>query len=827
MTLLNASLLLGLVGVAVPIALHLTARRPPRRVVLPTVRFLTPRLADQTARRRLTRWWLLAARVAAVALIVAALTQPQIASPVVGRVIGWGAAAAVGLAMLVLATWTRSRPQRSPIPVSAVRPVTILGIIAVLGGLFGAVASTAGQAVRLTQSGPVAVAIILDNSPTSLAVDSAVGVGEPPSTNTRLSQIKTLATEVVERLPVGSRVAVGDRSAVEAAFSLDPVAAIARIEQSAVAYNPAAVDRLIAAAVDRVRQSDLESRHVVLVTDRAAATWADAMATGTVTATATETAADLPDVQLHVLDVSPVDAEATDNRTMGIPRIDSASTAAGSATPVAVPLSGTGDVLTRRQTVELSIYESDPSLPIFRDGALVLPDKRIVDRVQSRTEDGSAELTLTLPPLGQGVHHAVVTLAGRDGLAVDDQRYLTVVVPPRSRLTLVGGEPEEREILAAAINAPAAVDDPAAPYQIVRAGWSDWVAAPADGDATIAIDPPTGDTRVTERLEKTAAGGAGLLVTLGPSATESTEPSLWCPPRQRIWRVPGEGSFLTEVRVDDPLLASLAGLRPPPPWGDYPVRRFWSVSPGDRWQTLARWGGREQPALIATELPGGRPTVLLTTPLPALGPATEGWNDLFSSDAWPAFVLVRTLAASISGRQNPTAMFEPGQLASAAWLVPSDAAGDRSLQWYRPGATSPVPISFTGRRDRLAAGLVRQPGTHFIRGPSGQSGFSVNVSPRWSELQPVGESDLRRKIAGAVGWPQSRGDEMTIARRADQLRLDGGEGSVAVPIRDPLLLLAAAAFLADLWLSRHAAAGRGSVAVVGGRPRSVSTPAAA
>ena len=78
MTFLNASLIFAVAAASMPIALHLIARREPRKVVFPSVRLLAQRLQSNRSRLRVRRWWLLALRIAAVAAFALALARPAI-----------------------------------------------------------------------------------------------------------------------------------------------------------------------------------------------------------------------------------------------------------------------------------------------------------------------------------------------------------------------------------------------------------------------------------------------------------------------------------------------------------------------------------------------------------------------------------------------------------------------------------------------------------------------------------------------------------------------------------------------------------------------------
>jgi hypothetical protein len=67
---------MALAGVAIPVLIHLLARRPARRLPFPTTRFLPAARLTPVQRGRPSDWLLLAVRSAIVASAVAALSQP-------------------------------------------------------------------------------------------------------------------------------------------------------------------------------------------------------------------------------------------------------------------------------------------------------------------------------------------------------------------------------------------------------------------------------------------------------------------------------------------------------------------------------------------------------------------------------------------------------------------------------------------------------------------------------------------------------------------------------------------------------------------------------
>ena len=111
MTFLNATLIFGLAAASVPVVLHLLARREPRKVVFPSVAFLTKRFETNRSRLRLRRLWLLALRIGAIAALAFALARPAIHRSVSVTWLTIGLIAALGVALLVMATVAISKSQ--------------------------------------------------------------------------------------------------------------------------------------------------------------------------------------------------------------------------------------------------------------------------------------------------------------------------------------------------------------------------------------------------------------------------------------------------------------------------------------------------------------------------------------------------------------------------------------------------------------------------------------------------------------------------------------------------------------------------------------------
>ena len=77
MTLLAPALLLGLLGLAIPVVAHLLGREPPRPIRFAAMRFLTATDRSVTQRRAIRDWPLLLIRLLLLALLVVVLTRPS------------------------------------------------------------------------------------------------------------------------------------------------------------------------------------------------------------------------------------------------------------------------------------------------------------------------------------------------------------------------------------------------------------------------------------------------------------------------------------------------------------------------------------------------------------------------------------------------------------------------------------------------------------------------------------------------------------------------------------------------------------------------------
>lgn len=891
MSFLNASLLLAFAAGAVPIVLHLMSRREPRRVTFPAVRFLTRRFESNRARIRVRRWWLLALRVLALVAVAAALAHPVIRRDVSVVWITIGLVALLGVGLLAMASVAAVRTGKGA--AIGFLAAAIAAFLVALG--WGGYTAASGPSPTIDSASPVAIAIVIDNSPT---------IGWRTSDDDRVTRIRELAAWLISRVPVSSRIAVVDRSSTPAAFSLDVAGALSKVDAVQPLQVTTPIASRIDAAVRLVRTSELENRQVVVVTDLAETTWRDDARGVDVAATIGAE----PPVAVTIFDLGEFRGV---NRSLGLPSVVDATPPRGTATPIVATVhvsrpsdtdgenAADGDATGRDSTsgeepiesepaegettgeavggnvsvtAELQLYESDPRLPVVRDGRVERPAARRVDRTSRRVPIGGfGELLLTVPPLEPGTHHVAIRLSGDDPFVVDDRRYLTLRVLPPSPLLIVGDRKSDADVLAAAIAAPFEVGDPQAEYAAERIGYEDLPAVSLDGyDAIVLHDPPVSATR-DRMLQSFVQDGGRLMISLGPAMGEAdsraeadagaeadggaeTDAGPLLPEPRRRWRPVDPGTFLEVVRADHPLWDPFAGQSDTARWSDFPVHQYWQLETGNADRVLAGFAGTGHPAIIERRVAEGS-VLVIATPLPALSDRTRRWNELFTaSDAWPAFVLVRQISETMSGRSEvaaDTAVGEPylarlerrdesarsaadgdalraGE--SASGESGSEESGSREVsdsttarvQLFPPGDRMPVPLRVAdGDASRVAVRDVAEAGTYWIRGTDLEGGFSANLDEQATSLSRVDP-------AGLDVWFGP--DSYLLASTREEIELAEAEGTASVSLRSPAMLLAAILFVLEQLLGnrfyRSSARSDGTSSVAGAKPAAGGTVAA-
>ena len=830
MTFLNASLLFGALAVAVPVYLHLTGRRQPKRVVFGSLFLLQRTLQTTRSRVRLRRWWLLLIRVVAVLAIAATLAGPAVAAAAIER-LSLAAAVGVGGAVLLVAAtglwlWRRGNDRVWVRP--AAMGLAVAGGLGILGAVVGSTVSVAGGPAVSIGGGPIALTLVVDNGPTTMRRIGGGGGDQEVGERSVLDWIKEQSETLLGRLRAGSRVVVLDRggggqatAGAMVGLGVDASVAASRVRGLSVVEDAVPIERLVGLAAagpgDRegVQREGgqregkpagaLEMpRRVVVVTDGAAASFdgqGDAF--------------EVDDGRTPIQVIAP-EVEGDWQLELSLPRVTPVRPPAQTPLSVAVGVTRrwTGasppgeDAVGRSEgelSVELLLYDDDPSLPVLRDGELVLPDLRPVDRrliAVPGGDGGSAEVVLRVDGLPVGTHHGVVRLSRPDAFVADNERYVSVEVQPGAAVLLVAEEADAGFVIEQSLAGVCGEITTVAAIDLPLVNLSMFAAA-------VLVDPAV-STLQFEGWSAFVDGGGGIMVILGPGlggSDNEVESKLlpgWLPAVGRVFRAPEGGTFI-EPAADDPIVEAVDGDTP---WFEFPVRQYFRVSPRENsgrytMRTLLRYAGAGHPALAAmTDQRRGLVSLVWTTPLPALTPPADAWNDLFGPDPWPIWLSLRKgLERLIAGdRMEPRLLVGESMRLTASALLPEGdrdekerqaVAPEARVQWLVPGAEVAVPVDVVAGRE-VVFGPARRRGVHWVRGGRRPTGFSVNLPSL--RLRPVGEATLKARVGAVAGRP------VVVASSAGEVVLEGEGGRRPMPIGGGLLVLAVLAVVAEQWL---------------------------
>ncbi|MGB1813739.1 MAG: BatA domain-containing protein [Rubripirellula sp.] len=782
MTFLNATLLFGLATITVPVVLHLIARREPRKVVFPSIRFLTKRVDSNRSRLRVRRWWLLALRILAVAMLAIALARPAIHQSLSITWLTIGICSLVSLALLLMATIALSRRQARATTYSLGGAGVVLLFIALI---WGGYTYASGPAPAIDSIEPVAIAIILDNSPSSS--------WKTPDDN-RITRMKDVATWMVTRLPRTSRIAILDRSSQVASFSMDTANAISKIEQLTPVETTQSIASRLDAAASLVRESDIPNRQILLLSDLSQATWNDAIDDSSMLNLLDAT----PTISLTVFDTG--DFEGF-NRSLSIPKLSDRTPPRGSPVSVSTMLTfeSFSDLETDSVTAELQLFQADAALPVIRNGNVVLPKPESVDRTSVQVANGgSSELLLTIPALETGTHHGQIILIGDDGISIDDRRYFTLEVLPPSKVLLVCDDPDESLIISQIMTASAGLsDEEDAEFRVERIGFTDLPAVRlTDFEAILLLDPPR-DVLEDTNVSDYASAGGGVFVALGPAVNGSNVDSKFTPTLVRRWRVPDPGTFFQIKAGNNPVTTVLTNNTP---WSDFRVQQYWQLKTTEQDNVLIQYAGTEHAAMtsrLVSSESGNTPgrIVVLSTPLPGLSSQTRNWNALFGTDPWPAWLLTRQSIEYLTQRGSNESMLLVGQpkVISANQIDdPNGITGDASLtqkiQIFPPANQPPVPFNVTPTNQRITFTDTSRSGIYWIRGLEPGAGFSTNVPASALSLQRIGEDQLDQ-IFGP--------ERYNLVADREGIEFAENKATQRVSLHSPAILLALAIFLLE------------------------------
>jgi hypothetical protein len=720
MALVNASLLVGALFVAIPIILHMTMRQQPKRVPFPAIRFVTPRRESNTRKLQMQRWILLALRCAAVILAAAALARPSLAAQWIGAWLTVGGLAGMGLVCAALAAAAHVASRGRPLTIGLLALALLLGMSSLATAVMTARRSpnTLGG-----QSAPVAAVLVFDTSPR---------MAYRHENRTRLEQAAETARWLVGQLPLDSEIAVLDSQTRTAVFSLDASAAVQSAERLQVSYAPRSLPQVIEDGLNLALSSPLGHKELYVFTDRSAAAWpADELASLRWQFEQSD------DVAVFLIDVG---VETPRNIRLGDLRLAQDTIPRDGELLVETTLHSAG--YSGERVVELLLEEPDPTLPVIRDGEVVIPrSQERARRVLELEDGGSAPLEFSIRGLEIGVHHGTVRVLGEDGLSVDDVRHFTVQVQEAWPVLLAGPETASLRFVAESL----------APYDLRQQGSArfDCVqrriseldrVSPDDFAAICLLDPPPLSAEQWDQLAEYVREGGGLAIVLGNHARGDSEfapaesARALLPGRlARQWRAADREVFLAPSDFQHPALNVFRSIADTTPWSAFPVFRHWVLdSVEDEADVIMRYSN-QQIALAERRLGRGK-VITMTTPLSdaARPPGRVPWNELaFGENPWPQFILINELMLYLVASGEQRLNYFTGQ---TVVLPHRDDLDPERFQMFPPDGNT---YDVTGADEMLTIRFTESPGAYRLKGNRGGvvlRGFSANLPAEMTRL---------------------------------------------------------------------------------------------
>lgn len=795
MTFLHISLLLGGLLAIVPIVMHMMGRRQPKPITFPAIRFV--RQTAITAQRgwSIKRWLLLALRTLLVLLLAVALASPRVHSADFANFVMIGVTALIALLATAVALTAFGARKSRWISGSA---AVIACILWAMSGSWFVTALGRGGALPLpNSSGPICAAIVLDTSPV---------MGYRYHDKTRLDEAKEMARWLMDRLPVGSQIAIVANDA-GVRLNQDRLSAERQLERSVVDGHSANLIQRISASIDVLRTSELDRREIYVLTDLSESAWRDAERSEVATKLATKDG-DNPNKDNSVLvQIIDVGVPRTEIRNWSIRelKMSQQSTVPGGQVTITAEISANHESTGEQLTVELLREDIDRKLPIQRDGKTVVPESRVVDRQLIEVPaGGSVPVKLSLKELPEGTNHAELRLSRTDPLEVDNVYYISIDARMQGKTLVVSDDARDGKLVSLMIS-------PAVDETTSKTG---------EGEESVTSNAPTvepasklGITNLSkyssiilynpgqlqaddvDRISQWVDGGGGLLIVLG-SAFSNAEAMMNSPlasllpgtvKRQSRRPEDSRSMYLAPVVQNHPIWSIFERPVEEIPWGTYPVFKHWDIeSLDEQAAVLMRFTDSDQPALIEWVRKQGRILVMSTPyPEPASHSDVQPWNELYrsSSSGWPGYALflgtTRYLASANKHQLN--------------YYVDSTVFLENNPAQYPPTYELFTPQNETVRADAaedvFSYSFTKSPGHYRMRGSRPQGpmvrGFSVNVDRNEISLVRVPDLQLDRALGKGL---------YRIAKDKAEVQSSIGEGRYGREL-SPMMLVALVAIL--------------------------------
>ena len=788
-------MILGLGGalLMVPVVLHFLMQPKPKRVDLPTLRFLQERQHSTRSRMRLRHLMLLLLRCLLIALGALALAGPAVASRDFGNWLTVGGISGIGL---VVAGWlmaTLFSRRSNQILVWALGAV-LVGLIGYGGwsawSLFGSEESLGLGDVQA----PVAAVVLIDTSPRMSYRQNNV---------TRLEQAQEIASWLVGQFPDSSRVCVLATDHDEPFFSVDPAAAARRVSKLGINHVSASIPETLDEGLRLLEKAEETRKEIYLLTDLTAAGWQ-----GTEFRSLQQRIARLSTSNVIVVDVGSPDVE---NFALSPVELSAVEVTESGGLVVSTELVRLGSA--GQRTVNLTIEQPDLSRPVIRDGRAVYSDD--VWKQQATfdvRENGAAAVELRFQQdLRPGTYHGQVEIVGSDSLALDNTRHFTFQVNRQWKALVVAPVGVSTTNLISTIAPARSVEIGTARYDCERITFQQFEARGNEPDSDYAaiflIDPPPMTDATWERLAEYANAGGGVAMFLGHNCASGAEvhPTFQSDLADRamgfsltrVWRS-ADDVFLSPRENDlaHPLFRSFRQIDAGIPWSRFPVGRHWGSEAFDDQpfengeggarsvaSVLLRYSNREA-AVWEHRIGAGR-FLTMTTPIsePAWAENRTIWNELFLGKPLPAWLLVRAIAQHVVAGDADSLNIQVGQIASFENDLRS---WPESYQVFTP-ADDQTPATIHAVDGQIRYRFTDLPGHYRLKGKLDGPvlrGFSTRLDLAATDLTRL-EPDRLDVIFGS--------DRYEVVRQKEEIKRQQGtnrRGKELYPLLMLMLLIA-------------------------------------
>ncbi len=748
MTLINSTLLLGMVLAVVPVILHLVMRAKPKRLEFPALRLLKARRPSNARRMQLRHLLLLLLRALLITVLVLAIARPSLPAASYGlRWWEWTILAATVLAACGVYFWLNHREHR--IAAAAVDLHTRRGrrrLWCVVAGTLGALIAVGipwGLRVRAELSAPRNEASESVPVAAVFLIDTSVSMHYRHENRTRLQQAQSVVEEHLSRLPQNSRAAIaGLTQDDDIVFQADLGGAASRLETLEVTAVPDSLNRRLKAAIqaqtdDRERvqkeanigsDSDQFAREIYVISDFSRAAWQDPDETGLADALKK-----WDWLQVYLVDVS---VPQPGNLSISGLTLSDETTVSGRGPLLTMTIASSTGVPT---SATAEIFTIDAAGQETRLGAPLLV----------KVENGATQIQTEVRLTGsQPFVEGIVRLTSEDPLADDNVRFFTCGIRPKPRILLIADHAAESQYLRNALQPTQAELIGIQFCEITSVSTARTAQQTfSDFDVIFVVNCARPDESLWAGLKTFVSAGGGVFVVAGsqkiqagawttPAAQEllpatPIRPVSFLSEPGRLTIEADQHPAIREFATDEASRVELSSRA---------FERCWAVEAAENANVLLGFSGPgNRPALMERTIGQGR-CLLFTSALDNLTDGGSRWNNLAVS--WSFVMLTDKILNHLTGATGVRRNFIAGEMIDLP--IPVSQRFDQFLL-RRPGLRQTRGTLQPDESSVLLTDAV-EPGHYRLRpfeSPSPfEAVFSVNLRDEESDLVRITDDRL-------------------------------------------------------------------------------------